>query len=602
MRFLFAFTLMIISTGLFAQDNQKIQLANEYYLQGDTEKALDLYEELAKDSRSISLIHTNYFALLIASQEYKEAKKYIERQIKDNPSNIYYKIDLGTLYMESGEPEKAAEEFQNVIATTANDQYKMRIAAQYFINKQLFNEALQIYVLARKNSRQEFAYALELANVYRMMNNDEMMVEEYLNFASANPSNLNYVKNILQNLLKEDDDLQSLESILIEKVQKRPNETIFSELLIWVNLQRKNFYGAFLQARALEKRTKGNGGKLLDIGMIALENKAYEDAIEIFTYVTEEFPSSINYVISRRMTINAREELVKNSFPVDQNEIRNLVKDYELLVEEMGLNQNTLEALRNKALLHAFYLDERDVAINILEKIISTTRVDRELQAQCKIDLGDIYLLEGKPWESTLLYSQVEKSNKDTPIGYNAKLKNAKLNYYKGDFELAKSHLDILKLATSREIANDALSLSILIQDNTALDTSDFVMRKYASIDQLLFQKKYDSALTQLNKMLEEYPGHSLTDEIWWSMANVHMKLGSFEQAITYLQKIVDEYEYDILNDDAFFLMAQIYDQNLNNVEKAQELYQEFMKQHPGSKFVAEARNRYRTLRGDFIN
>ena len=287
---------------------------------------------------------------------------------------------------------------------------------------------------------------------------------------------------------------------------------------------------------------------------------------------------------------------------VDLEEIKKLASDYQLLVDQLGLNANTLEALRNKALLHAFYLDEKSTSIEILNQVISTPRVDRQLQAKCKLDLGDIYILTGEPWESTLLYSQVEKANKDTPIGYQAKLKNAKLNYYKGDFELAKGHLDILKLATSREISNDAIALGVLIEDNTALDTSDFVMKEFASIELLLFQNQFESAKEQLLSMLEKYPGHSLTDEVWWQLAQVARQMGDFHEAVSYLERIVAEYDYDILSDDAYFLMATINEDQLQDSEKAMELYQEFLKIHPGSKFVAEARKRFRALRGDFIN
>lgn len=594
--------MVIFAHGAISQDNQKIQLANEYYMQGDADKALDIYEELSNDLRTIPLIHTNYFGLLLSTKDFKNARKYIQRLNKTYPNNIYYQVDYGILLSEQGEENAAVQQFNEVIALAKEDQYKLRVTAQYFLSKQRYDYALQTYLVGRKNNNQAFAYALELANIHRVMGNKDQMVEEYLNFASANPSNLNYVKNILQNLLTENEDLQSLETILIDKVQRQPNESIYSELLIWVNLQRKNFYGAFLQARALEKRTKGDGGRLLDIGMIALDNEAYDDAVEIFTYITSAYEGTINYILSRKLTINAREGMVKNTFPVDQLEIRKLVNDYQQLVDDMGINKNTLEALRNKALLHAFYLDEKDIAINILQDVINTPRIDRQLQANCKLDLGDIYLLIGEPWESTLLYSQVEKANKDTPTGYKAKLKNAKLNYYKGDFELAKGHLDILKLATSREITNDAIALSVLIQDNTALDTSDYVMKEYAAIDLLLFQNQYTSAKQALLTMLEKYPGHSLTDEIWWSLANVNKQLGHFDEAITYLDKIVTDYDYDILSDDAYFLMATIYEDHLRDNQKAMELYQEFLKNHPGSKFIAEARLRFRQLRGDFIN
>ena len=49
-------------------------------------------------------------------------------------------------------------------------------------------------------------------------------------------------------------------------------------------------------------------------------------------------------------------------------------------------------------------------------------------------------------------YSQVEKAQKDAPLGYEAKLRNARLSYFNGDFKLAEAHLDIFwKEATSRE-------------------------------------------------------------------------------------------------------------------------------------------------------
>lgn len=593
---------ILISTAIKAQDNQKIQLANEYYLQGETEKALDLYDDLAKDLNAIPLIHTNYFSLLLDTKDYKNCSRYIQRLIKAFPTNLYYQIDNGILLQEQELSKEANAQFLSVITSAQDDQYKLRIVAQYFINKQLYTYAKQTYLIARETSKQPASYALELANLYRMMNDKTMMVEEYLNFASSNPNNLNYVKNILQSLLVEESDLQNLEDVLIIKAQAKPNETIYPELLIWVNLQRKDFYGAFLQARALERRQQGDGGKLMDIGMIALENQAYEDATKIFAYITTNYTTSIHYVVARKLMINAREGLIKNVFPINYDEIRKLVNDYQQMVNDLGLNNTTLEALRNKALLHAFYLDEKDVAIEILQQIISTPRINRDLQSNCKIDMGDIYILLGQPWESTLLYSQVEKAQKETPIGYLAKLKNAKLNYYKGDFELAKGHLDILKLATSREISNDAIALGILISDNTAMDTSDYVMKKFAAIELMLFQNKYEESIAAFKKMLKDYPKHSLTDEIWWNLANIHLKLGQFEESVSYLEKITTEYKYDILSDDAHFLMANIYEVQLGDKEKAKDLYQEFLKAYPGSKFVAEARLRFRKLRGDYIN
>ncbi|MEQ9168421.1 MAG: tetratricopeptide repeat protein, partial [Fulvivirga sp.] len=248
----------------------------------------------------------------------------------------------------------------------------------------------------------------------------------------------------------------------------------------------------------------------------------------------------------------------------------------------------------------AFYLDEKDSAISILQKIIETPRASPDIKAQSKLDLGDIYLLIGEPWESTLLYSQVEKSNKDENLGYTAKLKNAKLSYYKGDFQLAEEHLDILKEATTREIANDAMSLSLLIKDNTALDTAEIAMRRYSEIELLLFQNKAEQATAAIDSMIKEYDDHSLTDELIWLKADIETKLGHFDESILLLNRIIENYGTDILGDDAFFKKADIVDRQLHNKEEAMDLYRTFLTKYPGSVFVAEARKRFRELRGDF--
>lgn len=599
-RIIFTFLFSLLLVTAWAQKNSDIQLANEYYTQGDYDKALMLYDNLSKNYENIPLIHNNYFFLLLEQGQYEDAEKYIKRLAKKFPNNLYYRLDQGLVLKERGDEAKADQYFKNIIQEIRKDVYRTRITADYFVNKQLPNYAVEMFSSGRKALNNPYSYSLEMANIYRILNEKDQMVEEYLNYVSQNPSNLNYVKNTLQNLLAKPGELESLENLLYDKIQEDPNSEIYGELLIWVNLQQKNFYGAFLQARAIDRRLKSEGSRSISIGLIALDNNDYDNAIKIFAYVIREYPSSYNYLLAKMYLIRSYEKRVRNTYPIDKREIRNLINDYNIFINELGVTRNTLEALRNKALLHAFYLDEKDSAKIILQEIINTPRANADIKAKSKLDLGDIYLLTEEPWESTLLYSQVEKSHKEESLGYEAKLRNAKLSYYKGEFQLAQEHLDILKEATTREIANDAMALSILIKDNIALDSSESAMREYATIDRMLFQNKIEEALQAINKMKETYPDHSLTDELLWLEADIQKKLGKFDTAVVLLQKIVEEYDYDILSDDAFFMVGEIYDKHLDQPDKAMEVYRDLLKLYPGSVYVAEARKRFRQLRGDF--
>lgn len=592
---------VFFSLGVQAQDTD-ILLANEYYINGEYQKALDLYSQAAKRKDNIPLIHPNYFSILLELKDYKAADKYLNKVIKAYPNNISYQIDRSIVLDKEGKIDAFNKSINNLIERYKTNQFKLRTAAQYLQSKQYIDKSIDVYIQARNSTVDNSKYALELANLYNVNGDSQLMMEEYLNFASEKQSNLNYVKKILQNIIVDEEYFDILKQKLIYRIQKETNSTTYSDLLIWLNLQEKNFFGAFIQAKAYDKRFNTGGAKIFSVGNIALDNQSYEDAIDIFDYLSTNYPNGRYYVKSKRLLLKSKEEKIKNTYPVNKDEIYSLIEDYDQLVSDIGINITSLQALRSKAHLYAFYLNELDKAIDILTDVIESPQIDNSLRSECKLDLGDIYLLKEMPWESTLYYAQVEKTNKDSKIAYLSKLKNAKLNYYTGNFALAKDHIDILKLATTREIANDALAMSILINDNTILSETDTAMKEFASIELLVYQNKLDTSIARLKQMLKDYPGHSLTDEIYWKLADIYLTIGSFNKSIKYLEAIHEEYNYDIYSDDAYFLTGKIYEERINDTNKAQAVYKDFLTRYPGSIYTAEARKRLRSLRGDFSN
>ncbi len=591
----------LIPLTIFAQRELEIKLADEYYRGGELDKARSMYESIARNQKYIPQIHTNYFELLLDMKAYNDASKYLSGVIKRYPTNLFYVLDRGKLYRESGDKDRMTIYYVQLISDEIKfDNYKTRISAQYFVNNQMTDFSIMVYKEARLAGNNPVAYSLELANIYRYLNQKDDMVEEYLNYLTVNPASLNNIRNIMQGSLTEREDLENLETILYANIQSDPENPTLNELLIWVNLQQKNFSGAFIQARALDRRKGSAGDRAMNIGVIALENEDYSSASQIFTYIIKQYPNTNNAVLARHYRIKSEEEIVKNTFPVDLEKIRSLINKYQQFIYEIGFERTTLDAFRNKALLHAFYLDEKDSAILILQQIIVHPRAPITLKSQCKLDLGDIFILTEEPWESSLLYSQVEKSMKETSVGYEAKLRNAKLSYFTGNFKLAQEHLDILKEATTREISNDAMKLSLLIRDNTGLDSTEEAMRQYAKIELMLFQNKTELAKSEIDKMMDEYSLHSLMDEIIWLKASLELQEGQFIEAIELYARIQKEYFNDILGDDAYYKMGVVYEEDLRDIQKAMEIYQDFLVVYPGSIFTIDARKRFRTLRGDF--
>ncbi|GEO04225.1 hypothetical protein AAE02nite_18890 [Adhaeribacter aerolatus] len=606
MNFILSLRILILGTILFLMGQvalaqaDDIALAKEYFRKQEYEKAESMFEKLSRNDQAFATIYPEYLKTTLALRKYKDAEKLVKKAIKKSPEQANYQVDLGLVYQAAGNEDNAAKYFNKLIDGVNNN--ALLAMANAFEQNNLLEYAEKTYLQGRKLSKNESEFTGQLMQLYSYQKQSEKLINEILNLVKVNPNQLLLAQNMLQNSLKEEKEFDALEKALISNLQKYPDQVAYSEMLIWLYIQRKDFFSALMQARSLDKRTKGGGGRVMELGAISLKNKDYESAIEAYDYITKEYKTGPFYEIARERAIKAREEQVRNTYPVDLTKIQVLVGEYERLLTELGKGPRTVEIMKNMAELYAFYLDDKEKATTMLQEVINTPRANPDIVADAKITLGDIYLLKSEPWEATLLYSQVERTHKEMQLGHEAKLRNAKLNYYKGDFELAQEHLDILKLATSREIANDAMDLSLLITDNTGLDSSTTALAEYAAIELLIFQNKQEDAQAKLDQMLRKYPGHSLTDEIYFLKANIYLKAGDFQHAITNLSQIVGNPQYDILSDDALFLMAKIYEENLNDKAKAQELYNSLLVKYPGSIFTVDARKRFRKLRGDVVN
>lgn len=605
---LLAFLMVFSVAGSKAQSNDPVDIAEEYLSQGEVEKAKDQFEKLAKSRQYIPRIHDSYFSLLLSEKDFNEAEKYLNSVLKQMDGSFRYAIDMGVLYRSMGEDDIASKYLDDLIDDIVKTEdanlrrNNVSILAQMFFQKDFRDKAIRTYQKGREAFGSSDQFALDLATVYRVMNEKENMITEYLRFSKSQPRNVGFVKNSLQRYLTEPEDMDTLEIVLYDFIQEEAGNPIFNELLVWTHLQQKNFSAALRQARALDRRMENNGQNILEVGMIAFENDDFKSASQAFGYIISDFPDSPNQRLALRYSLLAEEEVIKTTYPVDTDAVRKLIVKYNQYKEESRDIFSAMEAQRRIALLQAFQLNEIDTAIATLQDLVSQPVGKHRVLAEAKMDLADIYLLDQQPWESILLYGQVERMFKDEPLGYTAKLKSAKLSYFKGEFELAQSHLDILKLATSREIANDALDLSILIKNNTVFDTTDVVMQSYANVELMIFQNHQEEALVAMDSMLVAFEGHSISDEILFLKAQTLRELGHFEESLNSLKIIGEKYYYDILGDDALFLTGVILEEDVNKPQEAMTAYSDLLTKFQGSIYVAEARSRFRELRGDFNN
>lgn len=578
------------------------KLASEYFRNKEYDKAIVIYKSLYEDGRSGRAYYSMYLLCLTYLEEYDLAEKVIKKEIRQNPNELSNYVELGYIYEMLGDTKKSEDKYQDAIKKLSADQNQVIRLSNAFRSKRKYSYARIVLTEGRKLLGNPTLFRNDLANVYLMEREYESMINEYLDWLADNRGNLQNVKNRLQSAMYIDVDNGVYDMIkegLIRRIQLNPNIDIYSDLLVWLYIQKKEFKKAFYQAKALDKRKQEPGERMMALGQMATSNGELETAAEIFQYVVDKGSGLEFFFAAKTALLQVSYKLYIEQNKTSVAEMSTLEDMFQRALDEFGTSPNTANLMLNMAHIQAFYLDKTASARNILTSVIDMKGIKRDVMMMGKLELADIELFDGDIWEAALLFGQVEKDNEENPIGHEAKFRKARLAYYAGDFLWAQAQLDVLKASTSKLIANDAFALATLINDNTALDTSETALMMYAHADLLIYQNKNNQALEVLDSIMLLFPQHTLADEIVYKKGEIMLKQKNYTKAVEYFKQVVDVYGNDILGDNALFQLASINDYNLNGPELAMGYYKKLITEYPGSIFVVEARKRYRALRGD---
>ncbi|MEO6849366.1 MAG: hypothetical protein ABI166_02010, partial [Mucilaginibacter sp.] len=442
------FFFLLLSSSVIAQTNE-LQLAKQYANNGELQKALEIYQKLYKQDNEAN--YTYYVSCLISLKKFDEAENVTKKMIRKYPGDYQYPISLGGIYMQKGDDGKANSIYDDLVKNLPADPGEINMIASQFYQADNTDYAVKTFLQGRKLLHNDNLYSFELINLYRYKRDKKALTEEYLNFLPDNPAYITQAENALSVIYEGEADYNVLKAALLKRIQKYPQQTIYTDLLTWQFLQQKQFDQALNQALALSRRQNDDGSGIFDLCQTFISNEAYETAIRGYEYIISKGKENQLYITAKIELINTKNLLV-TSGKYTQADLLSLEKDYNDLLTEFGRSGNTAFAMQRLAHLQAFKLHKPNEAQKLLEEAVNIPDIRSNLLNSCKLELGDVYLINNQPWDAALIYSQVETGYPNTSIGQDAKFRNAKLAYYTGDFTFAKGQLDVLKAATSQLI------------------------------------------------------------------------------------------------------------------------------------------------------
>lgn len=567
------------------------------YQKGDYKSALPMYKTLHEKNR----VQREYLKRLLTCYQqlgaYDEASTLISKQQKDFPTQISMEVEAG--YNLQLQNKKTEAEIRYANALKGLEKYPQEVYNVGYAFKEInqLDHALAAYEISRSVNPQ-IVTGIQEAQIYGEKGETEKMFNAYLDMIELDEEYLSSIQRYTAPFVSDDPaDKNNLlyRKILLQRAQNNPKNA-YNQLLSWLYVQQKQYDKALIQEKSIYNRTQGNTQKIVELGIIALDNKDYLTAKDAFQFVLDNNNNEQLFFTLKNYLFQTEIALATN-----ETDFLALEKEFDTFFDEFGMQSKTIPVQLTYADYLTFEKNKPKEAIFLLQNSLNLP-VSNLVKGTVKVKLADILVYDNQFNQALILYSQVQLELKNSSLAQNARFKVARTSYFKGDFDWANTQLSVLKSSTSQLIANDALDLHLLILNNIGQDSLKRPLELFARAQLLSYQNKTGQSIDTLQIILDDFKGSAVEDDALVFQAELYAGLRQYKKAEANYLTVTGNYDKSILIDKAVYRLAQLYQTELNRPDLAKEYYEKILFNYPSSIYLVDARKQYRSLRGDLIN
>jgi len=574
--------------GLNAQD---LLLAEQYLKSGEEEKALAMYLQWFERQRRYSpKVYEPVLKIYLRQGQYTDAEIWI-RKNAGSFSRPVFDIDLYHIYILKGEREKAARQFSSVENSIRKNPGLTQAYIYRLKNYHYLNEALRLIRLALARQPSPSLY-LQAGRIYAEQGEVKKMAEAYLQTLEMNENYLPYIQNYLSPYLSSDPDNKYnriFKNEIIRRIPERPLPQ-WLQLLQWIYTREKNYAMAFTQARARFMQGAGGTDEIIDLGAAALEDRQYAIARDIldFALSLENLAPALR---DRALWLKVR--LEKETLPEKSPD----------LPGRWIKTAATLRTARYKWKIYHLLLDTYiwekksfPEAQALIDSLLHTSPPPRQA-ARLKEKKADIRLLQRRFDEAAIAYTLLREDYPYLEINYRAAYKIALASFFAGDIDWAHTTLKVLKKATDKKIANDALQLDyLIIAHRNPSDTVHTALQKFAGLYFDYYAGNDTLALRRIAQWEDSLSSTALYDDLLYLKARILMRTGHEKNTVDIWKKIAAFDKDKIYREEALYRLGVIYEKYFHDPVQAKTFYKKILLDYPQGFWFEPARQRFRRL------
>ena len=597
-------TALLGATGVRAQADstelRRFRTADARLQAGDAEAAIRILEGLYEESPENASFYRKLKDAYESVKRYDDALRLVEERIDGSPTPSLLSEKARLLY-QKGADEQAAATWSDAVSAAPSRPTTYRIVYQTLVEVRRFKQAIDVLTRARQRLDNKALFRTELAYLYGLDGQHAEAMREYVALLDQSPNRVGLVRNRLQTFVEQGEGIQASIEVLRGAVEEAPLNAAYRELLAWLHMTTNNYEAAYDVYRALDRLQQRQGQALFSFAQKAADADRYDVATTALETILDrhgdapvapraqralgntyrKWGASLHGPTPTRLDSTARYDAARRAY-------RTFLETYPAHETAPGVRTQLgtlqLDVYRNL-----------DAAQSTLETVVSSAPQSSAAN-QARYDLGRVALLRGRFEEARLLFSRLAERLRGGDLADRARFELALLQFYQGQFDGARSRAQATSANTSSDVTNDAIDLSVLIQENRGPDSLDAALHLYASARLAMRQRRYDDASTQLDSLLRTHTRHSLADEARFRRAEVLLARGDTSAALDAYRTLPKRHPRSPYADRSLFQLGNLYRQR-GRPERAAAVYNQLLTDYPKSLLAADARTRLRSLR-----
>lgn len=600
---LFFVTLLILfgNTRVYSQQRMdKYQLAITYEQQGDHRNASRIFQELYAEHPEQYRYFQGVARTLTALQRYIELMPLIEVELAK-------KSNIELLCLASQNAKKAQlfskslqffEQSIEQVSQLSNDFEKdnaIRLIAQTQGDISSFDNAIQTYIKGRSIiSDGQNSYADELSMLYVQVGNVELGIQEIAK-AFKKQQQYGLIQGRIAALLIDE---RSKSYIDKELSSLSKNDYAFSRVYVWFLREIKDFDKALQQALTIDSGLGLQGREILDFADITLRDGQIQIALKAFGNVIDRGKNNPHFsqaLYGYAKALDLRLQMTQVKKNISPSEIESIINRYRDIIAQSPKGQFAAECLYRIGKLQSEYSKDISGAKKTFTEVCEQY-TQYPISASASNELLSIAVSENEIKEAFMLakrtYKGYAKSNpkESDKAGFTL----AELFFYGGEIDSCKELLVALAGKTESDIANDALELSLFLEQHKQFTAGIILWGKA-----ILKEKQFDieGAIALYEEIISKTNGTDLAEQAQLKICEAYSTIDK-ERALKEGEKFIATYPESINTDRILFLIGEIYISQSKTNEAIASLT-DILVRFPNSRYVRKSRELIRTLRGD---